>query len=477
MKYVLLLLAALLALLVVMIARTLAFKPKEMGQLGEERLDIDEKKAEDSLAQLVRIPTISSADFEKTDKEVFIAYRKKLRELYPLVTKNSDYSEHGNTGMLFKIKGKSSAKPSVLMSHYDVVPVEEQRWQHPPFCGEIIDGELWGRGTIDTKITMMGIMEALESLLAVNFVPENDLYLSFSGDEEVAGISAPSVVEYMKANNIAPALVLDEGGAVVSGVFPGVEKPIAVIGIGEKGMGRIDFTAKSDGGHSSTPPLVTAPGKLAQSIVKIEKELFPAELTTPVREMLMRVGPYAPFGLRLVFANLWFFKPLLTANIHRLGGELNAMMRTTLAFTMLSGSKQQNVLSNEAVATANIRTINSQTIEDVRNTVQQYCHKDVTAEIVVASEASPYASCEGESWDKIAAATASTWRDAIVSPYLMIAGSDSRHFSCICKDVYKFSAMYLTKAQRGLIHNDDERVSVENIHKAVEFFTRLIKTL
>ncbi|MEG0092056.1 MAG: M20/M25/M40 family metallo-hydrolase, partial [Oscillospiraceae bacterium] len=316
-----------------------------------------------------------------------------------------------------------------------------------------------------------------ESLLADGFVLANDLYLSFSGDEEVAGKSAPSVVEYMKANNIKPALVLDEGGAVVSGVFPGVDKPIAVIGIGEKGMGRIDFTAKSDGGHSSTPPLVTAPGKLAQSIVKIEKNLFKAELTTPVKEMLMRVGPYAPFGLRLVFANLWFFKPILTSNIHRLGGELNAMMRTTLAFTMLSGSKQQNVLSNEAVATANIRTINSQTIEEVRSTVQQYCHKDVTAAVVVASEASPYASCEGDSWQKIADATGSTWRDAIVSPYLMIAGSDSRHFSCICKDVYKFSAMYLTKEQRGLIHNDNERVSVENIHKAVEFFTRLIKTL
>lgn len=471
---VLFIVAVVLAILVI---KAVAFVPKGTEQISDEKILVNSKRAQENLAKLIQIPTISNEDFEKTDKGAFETYRKTLKKLYPIIVQNSNYSRHGNTAMLFKIKGKVSDKPSVLMSHYDVVPVEQDRWKHPPFCGEVIDGELWGRGTIDTKITMVCIMESLESLLEQGFVPQNDIYLSFSGDEEVSGKSTPAVVEYMKSNGIKPELVLDEGGAVVSGIFPGVTRPIAVIGIGEKGIGQINLTATSEGGHSSTPPLITAPGKLALSIVKIEKNLFKAQLTKPVEELLRRVGPYAPFGIKLALANLWLFRPILTANIHRLGGELNAMMRTTLAFTMLSGSKQQNVLCNEAVAVANVRTINAETVQEVCHTVQRHCHKDVTAKVMLSFEASPYARCDSEGWQKIANAAASTWKDAIVSPYLMIAGSDSRHFSAITQDVYKFSAMYLTKEERGYIHNDNERIAVEKIDKAVEFFTHLLKTL
>ena len=474
MKIIIILLIVLIA---VMVFNAVRFKAADNGPRTVEDVKVNGDRAQQNLSTLIKFETVSNADYDKTDKAVFAAYRAKLKELYPNVTAASEYKELGNTAMLFKIKGKSSENPSVLMSHYDVVPVEEDRWQHPPFCGEIIDGVLWGRGTIDTKITMVGIMEALEDLLADGFMPENDLYLSFGGDEEVGGISAPAVVDYMEANGIKPALVLDEGGAVVDGVFPGVNKPIAVIGIGEKGIAQVEFTATSSGGHSSTPPVHTAVGKLAKTIVNLENKPFKAQVTEPVAGLFRKVGPHSPFALRMVFGNMWLFKGLLGRLASVLGGEINAMMRTTVAATMAQGSKQHNVLPNVATANVNVRLLNNVNQQQAQAHFDSVCEKDVTCRFISYQDASPYASTESEAWHKVEKAVGDTWRDAIVSPYLMLAGSDSRRFSRICRDVYKFSAMALSKEERGLIHNDNERIAVEKIDQCVEFFHRLIVQL
>lgn len=474
MKIIIILLIALIA---VMVFNAVRFKAADNGPRTVEDVKVNGDRAQQNLSTLIKFETVSNADYDKTDKAVFAAYRAKLKELYPNVTAASEYKELGNTAMLFKIKGKSSENPSVLMSHYDVVPVEEDRWQHPPFCGEIIDGVLWGRGAIDTKITMVGIMEALEDLLADGFMPENDLYLSFGGDEEVGGISAPAVVDYMEANGIKPALVLDEGGAVVDGVFPGVNKPIAVIGIGEKGIAQVEFTATSSGGHSSTPPVHTAVGKLAKTIVNLENKPFKAQVTEPVAGLFRKVGPHSPFALRMVFGNMWLFKGLLGRLASVLGGEINAMMRTTVAATMAQGSKQHNVLPNVATANVNVRLLNNVNQQQAQAHFDSVCSKDVTCRFISYQDASPYASTESQAWHKVEKAVGDTWRDAIVSPYLMLAGSDSRRFSRICRDVYKFSAMALSKEERGLIHNDNERIAVEKIDQSVEFFHRLIVQL
>ena len=474
MKIIIILLIALIA---VMVFNAVRFKAADNGPRTVEDVKVNGDRAQQNLSTLIKFETVSNADYDKTDKAVFAAYRAKLKELYPNVTAASEYKELGNTAMLFKIKGKSSENPSVLMSHYDVVPVEEDRWQHPPFCGEIIDGVLWGRGAIDTKITMVGIMEALEDLLADGFMPENDLYLSFGGDEEVGGISAPAVVDYMEANGIKPALVLDEGGAVVDGVFPGVNKPIAVIGIGEKGIAQVEFTATSSGGHSSTPPVHTAEGKLAKTIENLENKPFKAQVTEPVAGLFRKVGPHSPFALRMVFGNMLLFKGLLGRLASVLGGEINAMMRTTVAATMAQGSKQHNVLPNVATANVNVRLLNNVNQQQAQAHFDSVCSKDVTCRFISYQDASPYASTESQAWHKVEKAVGGTWRDAIVSPYLMLAGSDSRRFSRICRDVYKFSAMALSKEERGLIHNDNERIAVEKIDQCVEFFHRLIVQL
>ncbi|MFQ9679395.1 MAG: M20/M25/M40 family metallo-hydrolase [Ruthenibacterium lactatiformans] len=273
-------------------------------------------------------------------------------------------------------------------------------------------------------------------------------------------------------------MVVDEGGAVVDGVFPSVKQPIAVVGIGEKGFMNVELTARAAGGHASTPAVPSTLGMLCRAVADCEKHQFKAHLTAPVRALFQNVGPYAPFGLRLVFANLWLFGPLLPLLAGRLGGELGAMMRTTMAFTTAQGSKQINVLPTEASAGVNLRLVNLDTPESAAQHLKDVIRNDkVEVKVTYAQNASPYASAEDANWETLAKAVGDTWQGSIVSPYLMMACSDSRHFSAICRDVYKFSAMALSKEQRGLIHNNDERIPVREIAKTVEFFTRLEQSI
>lgn len=209
-----LILAAVLALCAVLCIRAARFKPEAGAGAAPTPVAVDTEGTVQRLAQMVRIPTVSNYDAEKFDETQFEGFREKLRELYPRVHAMCPPVRIAHTGMLFHWKGKSSAAPVVLMAHYDVVPVDEAGWKHPPFCGEVFDGELWGRGTLDTKITLLGILEAAERLMSEGFVPRNDVYFSFSGDEEVSGPSAPAIVEYLKERGVRPAMVVDEGGAV-----------------------------------------------------------------------------------------------------------------------------------------------------------------------------------------------------------------------------------------------------------------------
>lgn len=467
-------LIVLIAFLAVLLVRAATFKPGADVKQGLDKVVITDKAVE-HLSQMIKIPTISSYDKSQMDEKVFTEYRNLLNVLYPNVYTNCKLEMIGHTGMLFHWKGKSNHAPVVLMAHYDVVPVDADKWKHPPFCGEIFNGELWGRGTIDTKITVLGIMEACEAHIKNGFVPENDVYLSFAGDEEVSGESTPEIVEYFKKNGIKPAMVIDEGGAVVEGVFPGVSKPVAVIGIGEKGMMNVTLTSKGAGGHASTPILPSAIAILGKAANKVEKKGFVPQMTKPVYELFTTVGKHAPLALRIVFANMWLFAPVLKAFSGKLGGEVSAMMRTTTAFTMASGSPQINVLPAQASLGLNLRLINTDTPETAKQRlIDIIADQRVNVEVTKAQKASPYASTQGDNWSRLSGAVAQTWPEAIVSPYLMIACSDSRHYSEICGDVYKFSAMALSKDQRGLIHNNDERIDVETINKCVEFFTNLI---
>ncbi len=479
MTYFWLALAALVvAFFAVIIIRALRFTPKATAPVASSEVKVDEQAAISHFAEMIRCKTISYYEDERIDKAEFAKFRALLKQQYPNVAAKCTYEEIGPSGVLFSLKGKSSEKPAVFMSHYDVVPVNEEQWTKPAFEGLIEDGILWGRGTLDTKGTLLGVMEAAEHLLKDGFVPENDMYFAFAGDEEVAGKSQPVIVETLRSRGIVPALVLDEGGAVVEGIFPGVKQPCALIGIAEKGLMDAQFVIEGAGGHASSPPPHTGIGRLAAAVTRIEAKPFPVTLTKPVAEMFDTLGRRSSFAFKLIFANLWCFLPLLDAMCKKSGGELNAMMRTTCAFTMAEGSKASNVLPPRARMVANLRIISGSTMESTLARLKTLVADDgITTSIMHGTDPCSISRTEGYGWEKLTHAIAQTWPNAEVSPYLMFAASDSRHYSAISENVYRFSTMELTKEERAGIHGHDEHIPLEKIIKTVQFYVRLMRTL
>ena len=430
------------------------------------------------LSQMIQCETVSYNDLEKIDFKRFDDFKALLSELYPEIHKICERSFHGRTGILYRWAGKSKQEVTVLMSHYDVVPCNASLWTKPPFSGEIEDGYVWGRGTLDTKGTLCGIMEAAEALIREGYSPENDIYFSFSGDEEISGPSAPAIVESLKAAGIKPALVLDEGGAIVENVFPGVSKPVAVIGTGEKGYLDLRLVMEGKGGHASAPPAHSLVGSLAKAVVKLEEKPFKAHLTQPVLEMFKTLGRHSTFSYRVIFANLWLFMPLLKVLFTKQGGEMNALIRTTTAITKMEGSKAYNVLPPYAEIGMNLRLMPNDTVASAKKYVEDTIgNPDIKVEVVESREASPISPTGSKGWHQVGEAIHETWQNVIVSPYLMLAASDSRHFCEISDHVLRFSAMPLSKEERGLIHGNDERIKIENLVSTVRFYKNLIGKL
>jgi len=469
-------LLAVLAFLAVLIIRALAFKPQPEEAASAAPETLDEQKAIDHLQALIRCKTVSYRNKALEDNAEFEKLENLLPQLYPNVCKACELIKPNDRALLFHWKGKSAERPGVLMAHYDVVPVNEADWQKPAFDGLIEDGVLWGRGTLDTKGTFNGVLEAADNLIAQGFVPANDLYLAFGGDEEISGDGAPAIVRWFQQQHITPAFVLDEGGAVVENVFPGVKVPCAVVGTGEKGPMDVKLTLKTSGGHASTPPPHSPVGILAQAVNRIESHPFPFTLTAPAAEMFDTLGRRSTFLYRLIFANLWCFKPVLNLICRMSGGELNALVRTTVAFTQMQGSAASNVLPPEAWVGANMRLICGETVEGAKAYLEKViANPNIQVDVVMGMSPSRISRTDDEPFQRLSKAIRGTWTDAVVSPYLMLACSDSRHYGVLSDHVYRFSAMALTKEERGLIHGNNERIPLGTIVKTVAFYQRLMR--
>ncbi len=463
-------------LLVIVLIRTALFKPKKQEKPEIVTFDYDKNTVIDNLAEMVKCKTISSRDKNMEDEQEFTKFVDLLPKLFPLVHKNCKLEHFGERGLLYTWKGKSSQDPSVFMSHYDVVSIGDG-WTQEAFDAHISNNELWGRGTLDTKATLNGVLNSAEILMKQGFVPNNDVYFAFAGNEEIAGPDAVAMVENFLKNKVSPKLVVDEGGAVVQDMFPGVKEPCALIGTAEKGMLDIEYVCGSKGGHASSPPPHTTVGVLSRACVNVEAKPFKSKMAKPVAEMFDTLGRHSTFVFRMIFANLWLFRPVLDAMCKRKGGELNALMRTTVAFTQMEGSKGSNVLAPKAKMVSNSRIITGETVESAVAYITKCVNNpDISITPSSYSMDPSIVSKTGDAlgWKKVTSAIEQTWPEAIVSPYLMVACSDSRHYGKISQYVYRFSAMALSSDERKRIHGDDERIPLETITKVVDFYLRVM---
>ena len=468
----------LLVLIAVIVARTLLFTPKQTEEKTYPPVEQDTDAAIRRLAELVKCKTVSYYDASLEDDAEFEKLVGMLPALYPHVFKACTLQRFDGRALLFRWPGRSAGEAAVLMAHYDVVPVEEEHWSKPAFDAIIEDGVMWGRGTLDTKATFNGILSGAENLIAQGFQPEHDVYFAFSGGEEINGPGALNIVKYFQEQGIGLSLVIDEGGAVVEDIFPGVTGECALIGIAEKGMLNLEYAISGDGGHASAPAPHTPVGRLSKACTQVEGHPFKMHFTKPVLEMFDTLGRRSTFLYRMIFANLWAFGWVLDLLTKKTGGELNALVRTTVAFTQMRGSKAPNVIPPNASMVSNLRLNPADTMDSalkyIRGVVKD---PDVELKVLGGMDPSRVSRTDVEGWRIVCDAVSGTWPGCIVSPYLMVQCSDSRHYGLISDRVYRFSAMDMTAEERHMIHGNDERIRIESITRAVEFFMRVMKQL
>ncbi|WP_346621101.1 M20/M25/M40 family metallo-hydrolase [Blastococcus montanus] len=458
--------------------RVARFRPDDRPVPPVDLTGLDADAAAGRLAELIRIPTVSSRDRADVDEAAFERFRARLAELYPRTHDALEREQLGDGALLYRWPGTEEPDPLVLMAHYDVVPVAGQEWSRDPFSGVVEDGCVHGRGAIDDKGSMVAILEAVEALVADGFTPRRDVYLSFGNDEEIAGVGARLAVEAFTARGIRPWAVVDEGGAVVSGVFPGVPGQTAVIGLAEKGLLDVELVTTDAGGHASAPVRGGAPARLARAILRIEDDPFPARLHDVVLGMIDALGRHAPIDYRALFAHAGYLRPALAQVLSKASREANALVRTTVAITQLEGSRARNVLATRARAHANIRIALGETVESTVDRLRRVIDDpSVDLRVVSGNDPSPVSRADNEAFALISAAVRSVYPEAAVAPYVMVQASDARHFSQISDSVYRFMPFDLSTDELATLHAADERISVAALHRGAGFFRHLIRSL
>jgi carboxypeptidase PM20D1 len=429
------------------------------------------------LQALVRIPTVSDRDPANVDTAAFDALLAAHEKQFPQLYGALELTRVGTHGLLFHWRGANADRPIVLMGHTDVVPVDESApWRHPPFGADIVDGAVWGRGTLDDKGCVVAISEAVERLLAAGFTPAQDVWLSFGCDEEVSSTAARAAVDELARRGVEPWFVLDEGGAVASEAFPGIQPPVAVIGVAEKGVTSVELRVDGRGGHASTPAKFGPTARLARAILRIDGSNMPASVPDTTVELFRRLAPHAPRPMRPLMTKAERLRPLLTRVLIVAGPETAAMTRTTFATTTLSASPALNVVASTARAGVNVRMMVGDTVADVTAHLRKVMHDDqVSISLVEEGEASPVSPVDDDAFRLLESTIAEVFPDAVPAPYVMMAVTDGRFFAAICPRVYRFAPFRMSKAQRQAVHSYDEHLGVDDFLSGINWYQRLIE--
>ncbi|MGY1783290.1 M20/M25/M40 family metallo-hydrolase [Geodermatophilus sp. SYSU D01036] len=461
------------------VARRVArFRPADTPVPPADAAGLDADAAAARLAELIRIPTVSTRDPGDADRAVFQRFRDRLGELYPHTHRVLEREVLPGGSLLYRWPSGTDRPPLVLMAHHDVVPVTGQAWTRDPFCGAVEDGVVHGRGAVDDKGALVAVLEAVESLVAAGHTPARDVFVFSGNDEEVLGVGAPQAVQVFRERGTTPWAVVDEGGAVVTGVFPGVPGQIAAVGLAEKGVLDCELVTTDPGGHASSPTPNGAPARLARAVLRLDASPFPARLPDVVLGMVDAAGRHAPGPSRALFAHARALRPLLAAALARAGREAAAMVRTTVAVTELEGSGARNVLATRARAHLNVRIALGETVRSTVERLRRVVADDsVEIRVLSGDDPSPVSRTDNEAYAALGAAVRAVYPQAVVAPYLMVQASDARHFAQISDSVYRFMPFDLSRGELDALHAADERISVAALHRGAVFFRHLIAHL
>lgn len=426
------------------------------------------------LSKMIQAETISSRYEPARDK--FLEFHKVLEELFPLVHKTCEKHVF-NGSLLFKWCGKGEGEPILLMSHHDVVEANGT-WEHGPFSGDIDEtGRVWGRGAVDTKASLMCIFTAVEELIADGFTPACDVYIASSCTEEWSGEGAPLTVEYLKSQGIRLKLLLDEGGMIVEEPVGGVKGTYGMVGVVEKGYGDVKFIARGKGGHASAPGKNTPLVRLGKFMARVEKKPpFINKFSPTVEEMFRRMAPNMDFGMKLIFANMWLFKPLLKKLLPSISSAAGAMLHTTLAFTMASGAEGLNVLPQEAYVTGNMRFIqhepNRESLEKISALAKKF---DLETEVIYQDQPCPVVDYRSDAFRLVEEIAGEIYPGVGIAPYVMTGGTDAKFYSDVSDHCIRFAPLYIDGQQYASIHGLNENIFRGALPAGVDFYKKVIE--
>jgi carboxypeptidase PM20D1 len=452
------------------------------AQPGDARPAVAPYEYARRLARAIEFQTISHQDPARCDPDAFRGLHSYLAGAFPGVHAALGREVIGHHSLLYTWPGEDpTLAPIVLAGHLDVVPVEagtEEKWAYPPFGGCIEEGFVWGRGTLDDKMAVLGLLEAAEALLATGFTPRRTVYLAFGEDEEVGGLNgAAQIAACFRARGVRPAYVLDEGLAVTDGIIANVRRPVALIGIAEKGYVSLELTVEIAGGHSSMPPRGTAIGVLCAAVARLERHPMPARLAGPGALLIDCLAPEMPPAVRLLMGNRRVFGPLITRFLARTPSTA-AMIRTTTAATILAAGVKENVLPTQARAVVNLRVVPGDTIAGVTHRVRRIIADSrvrVAETGVTRAEPSPVSDTRLPGYQVLERTIASVFPGVAMAPSLVLGATDSRHYAPLGGPCYRFSPLWVRPDDLIRVHGTNERIAVDDYARAVDFYTQLIQ--
>lgn len=481
-KYIGLCLAVFLFLLIaVVLIRTLILSQKNNKKVNPVLHKINIDQAAHHLSRGLQFKSITVNDQAHQDKAEYEGFIHFLEESYPGVHKNLPRERVNEFSLLYRWQGIDDKKdPILMMAHYDVVPIEEGTeadWLHDPFSGKVTDEFVYGRGAMDDKGGLISIMEGVEYLISEGFQPERTMYFAFGHDEESGGErGAAQIAHLLEERGIKLAFVLDEGLPIVEDIFEGIQSPVALVGVAEKGYLSIELSVENEGGHSSMPPQSTSIGTLSAAVKKLENNPVPGKLSDLLALTFEAIAPKLPFAYRMAFSNLWLFNSLIKRKLDSIPAT-NAAMRTSIAPTIFESGVKDNVMPVYARAVINFRIHPRDNISSILD----YVHKTINDPNVKISllsgdlEPSRISSVDNFGYKSITRSIRQVFNEVAVAPSVFLAGTDSRHYENLTESTYRFRPIRATHEDSERIHGTNERMSISNFEEMIRFQIQVIR--